>query len=245
MRYALIVALLLGVGCSSGSPTGPTKSDPGGLPPLVGVTPGVTPTLTTPTTPTQPSAPTPNPLLSDPRFDRAFFSRFTFNPLRRWTQAPRIYLRTVSNGGTPISSALLDQTAAALINTTSQWTGGAFGVAGLERGTGTMQAQAGWITVAWDNLAGFCGTVALTSVNQGNLYNNVILLNHAEPACTCGPLTVKHELGHALGYNHTDSNQDVMSGTPLDGTVCDKPLSAREEFHARVLYSLAPGSSAP
>lgn len=56
---------------------------------------------------------------------------------------------------------------------------------------------------------------------------------------------MKHELGHALGYQHTDSATDIMSGAPVDGRVCDKPLSAREAFHAQVAYSMPVGSAAP
>lgn len=190
-------------------------------------------------------APSPHPLLSDPRFSLGFYRQFVKRPLARWTQPPWIYLRTIDEGGRAVDPRLLDLTAAAIINTTSAWTGGAFGVAGLERGTETRIGQAGWITVAWANLPNFCGTVTITVVNNGQVTINQIVLNHVEPICTCGPITAKHELGHALGYNHTDSPLDLMSGAPLDGRTCDKDLSARERFHAQLAYSLPAGSLEP
>jgi hypothetical protein len=218
---ALILALFISA-CGS-SPTAPTPQPP--------------PVVVTPPTPPQ------NPLLSDPRFSLPFYRQFTTRPLYRWNQPPRVYLRTVDDTGRPIDPRLLDQTAAAIINTATLWTGGTFGLAGLEQGTDTRRGQPGWITVAW-NTAGVCATTELTGATAvQEITSQFMLLNHARPECACGPLVAKHELGHAFGYQHTDSDGDLMAAT-FQG-VCDKPLSPRESFHAAVAYSLPAGSMAP
>lgn len=226
MKYTLLLTLALLAACNGRGPTAPTP-----VPPPVVVTPPVA------------VPPGTNPLLSDPRFDLAFYHQLTTRPLYRWNQAPRIYLRTIDDGGRQIDVRLLDQTAAAIINTTGAWTGGAFGVAGLERGTETRQGQAGWITVAWTTV-GICGGTTLTGVTSSQeITSQQIVMNHARSECTCGPLVAKHELGHAMGYSHTDSDGDLMAAT-FQG-VCDKDLSARERFHAQVAYTHAAGSMEP
>lgn len=225
---------LFAVGCSS-SPTSPTAPS---TPPVVVVPPVVTP----PVTPA-------NPLLSDPRFSLDFYRMFALGtleygrqPLQRLTQAPQVYLRTMFDDGTPVDATTLDSTAAAIINTAAVWTGGAFGLAGLERGTGTRELQPGWITVYWmvERDTGRCGN-ASTQRGVLRIYPNT-------PNCSCGtlkvrPLVVKHELGHAMGFYHTDSAVDIMYGSSHGA--CDMEPSAREVFHARVAYSQPLGSLDP
>lgn len=228
----LILAAVLFTACSP-SPTAPS---PIVSTPVVTTTPATTPPVTTPRDD--------NGLTSDPRFSLAFYRMFALDangetrvPLRRWSHAPLVYLATIDSSGVSISSQLLDQTAAAIINTTAQWTGGAFGVAGLERGTGSRAGQAGWITVQWST-SGVCGSTSLVGAE-----GTVITMNARRPECTCGPLVAKHELGHALGYYHTDRETDLMAVT-FQG-VCDKTLSDREVFHAKVAYSQPIGSFDP
>lgn len=161
--------------------------------------------------------------------------------LRRQTQAPRIYLRTVDDAGRAIDAVTLDQTAAALINVTSKLTG-SFGLAGLEQGTGTREGQPGWITVRWsDQPSQYCGL--------GYYSGDLMILYPKSQGCRCAggpavmPIVIKHELGHVLGFYHTDQLTDLMH--PGGHNACDMEPSAREMFHASLAYSQAVGSLDP
>lgn len=225
MKYALLGSLLIVVGCSSATPTAPS-------PPQVIVQP---PVVVAPATG--------NPLVDDARFSLAFYRLFALGggsqPLNRLAQAPSIYLSVVDNTGATVDSRQLDATAAALINVAASWTGGAFGLEGLERGTGATDQKSNRIMVSWsaDTSAGGCGATT----------GRAITLYYRIPVCLCNNLlrarTVKHELGHALGYYHTFDAQDLMSG--LSDSRCDQEPSVREIFHAKIAYSQPLGSLDP
>lgn len=239
VRYVVLSLMLLAVAGCANHPTAPTSSTTPVPAPPATMPPAATPP------PATPSTPAPNPLLSDPRFSLDFYRQLVSDGyehppggqlLHRWQRAPLIYLRTIDSAGGAVSTSLLEQTAAALINTASQWTGGSFGVAGVERGTSTREGQAGWLTVKWST-TGVCGHTEGVGVEGG-----YIEMNARRPECTCGPLVAKHELGHAMGFYHTNSAADLMAVT---FTGCDKSLSDREQFHARVAYGQPIGSYDP
>lgn len=190
-------------------------------------------------------------------FDITFYRRFARNgldaptvlqPIRRWNQAPKVYLRTIDEAGQPIDAVTLDTVAATLINTAATWSGGLFGLATLERGTETRQGVAGWITVKWPNPpeADNCGRAQIAAdggwISLNYLYQN--------GKTTCGwrgsrvaPSVVRHELGHAFGYTHTGEPTDVMAGMP--GWPGDLQPSAREQEYARYVYSRPIGNTDP
>lgn len=170
-------------------------------------------------------------------FDLEFYRDFArggllpgaiLRPIQRWTQAPAIYIKTIDDMGVSVPTTILEMATAAIINTTSAWTGGAFGVAHVERGVESRAGLAGWIDVSWST-AGVCGST-FDSGREGAR----IVMNVRRSECTCGPLVTKHELGHALGFSHTDSQGDLMAATFAG--VCDKDLSPRERAHAAIVY---------
>lgn len=165
-------------------------------------------------------------------------------PIRRWTQAPRVYLRTVF-GNRPVDDSTLAMVADTIQQAVNDWSGGTLGVAQLERGTGTREGQAGWITVLWTEELGnaFCGD-ALVAADPG-----LIRLHPRLAGCRCagepGQVSrwvVFHEVGHAMGFWHTSHTDDVMYNT---FNACNGGLSERERQHAAIVYKRPNGNTDP
>src|SRR5919106_3419616 len=116
------------------------------------------------------------------------------------------------------------------------FTGERLGIAGIQRGTGTRRGVSGWITVKWPNPSSgdrVCGR-AQVAVDGG-----WIELNYRNPGCGCrnsqmGSATVRHEMGHALGFFHTERTEDLMFNTVR---TCEGTASKRERLHAAIAYS--------
>jgi hypothetical protein len=176
------------------------------------------------------------------QFARGSNDRESLQSLRRWNAPPRIYITTVDEAGTPVPAAQLDSTESVLTSSASEFTGGRFGLGGVERGTGTREGQPGWITIKWsvDTSEAQCAESFVGQEGSAVVFNYLRRGN-----CACGtlgtrPRTVKHELGHIFGYWHTDSPSDLMSGSAVTG--CDGSLSARERYHAAIVYARPRGN---
>jgi hypothetical protein len=160
--------------------------------------------------------------------------------IRHWTQAPKIYLRTIDEAGRSIDAVTLDSAAATLINNAGRLTGDHFGLAGMEQGTDRRDGQTGWITVIWTaEAADYCGRATV------GLDGGIVELAYRTPGCGCGtsrirPRTVKHELGHAMGLYHTPSRAELMYGG--GSSACDTPFSEREYQYTRIIYARPVGN---
>lgn len=161
-------------------------------------------------------------------------------PIRLLSGPLRVYVQTHDNAGRAIDGATLDATERTLIDAARIWSGERFGVIGITRGTGSRETVPGWITVKWsgDPPGDSCGR-STVGIDGGFIELNV------SGACSCGtatrvyPRLIRHELGHAMGYYHTDHPDDVMYGRSITSAQCSALPSERERLHARLAHAQA------
>ena len=188
-------------------------------------------------------------------FDQSFYRNLvrntldeptTMEPLRRWTMNPSFYLRTVDEEGRIIDQKSMDSVEETIRLALPSWTSNKLSVAAFQRGSGTMANVSGWITIFWqaqpDGTA--CGR-APVGTNPGRITFFYRTDNHCRCAgvSEASPRMVSHELGHALGFWHTDSTNDVMYYQYRNN--CDPLPSARERYHAAIAYSRPVGNRDP
>lgn len=186
-------------------------------------------------------------------FDLAFYRQLVRNgaespdklePIRRWTVAPKLYLKTVDEAGAAIDAQTLDRVQRAMLEGVQLWTGSP--AAGLELGTETRVGIAGWVTVRFQAEQVSTHHCGLADVGASG---GKIDLFYKEAACICLGVsavrarTVKHEIGHAMGFWHVSENAVMM---PTIGTgVCDVLPSSRELLHAAIAYQRPVGNIDP
>ena len=180
----------------------------------------------------------------DPDFYRAFVqngfeSPTHLEPIRLLQRPFRVYLRTMDDSGRPIDGETLSATERTLGEAAPIWSAGTMTILEFVRGTSTRENTPGWITVKWSSAPtpDRCGR-STTGTDGGYIEFN------ATGQCACGgnalvyPRLIRHELGHAMGFFHTDSPADVMYGRTIAPDACDLLPSARERLHARVAHQI-------
>ncbi len=156
-------------------------------------------------------------------------------PVRRWTSAPKFYIDTTMPIGIRVLEADLVRIEDGIRSAVPSFTGGRFHPETLTRGTNPPPSnEKGWIVVRFvnDSTADYCGR-AYVAADPGAIEFNY-------NRCSCGsirvrPRTIKHEVGHALGFWHSSNTQMLMFGS---GAGCGAADPTQEERDvARIAYS--------
>ena len=176
----------------------------------------------------------------------------TLQPLRRWTRTPMIYLKTVDEAGLAMDLTTLATVEATTKEAIPKWTSRRLGAPVVERGTGTREGQSGWITIKFtppNTAEGHCGRAQI-AVDGGWIELYYARFSTAVTPCRVGsaiivPRTVRHELGHALGFFHSDNPNDVMFGGDWFSSQSNQEMSIRELAAAAIAYTRPVGTPDP
>ena len=176
--------------------------------------------------------------------------------IRRWTTNPNFYIKTTDERGDRVPRDEIDEIVSLIRLGVRQATGGKFVAGAIETGPEERPRTRDWITVEITSKETPAG-------GSASLANNPGYIKYSRASnCTIGkqglfPSLFIHELGHAMGFWHVAPkwNDDWSRGVPgvkmggsrhaIDG--CTEPVdfSAREQFHAAIMYSRPVGNTDP
>ncbi len=121
----------------------------------------------------------------------------------------------------------------------------------ITRGTETREGVSGWITIKFpaNNTAqdGYCGRATVAAdggwIELGYHVPSSAAGNCRVPGYVIAPSVIRHEIGHALGFYHTDSPSDLMWGGTWTNPYQEP--SSRELYHAAIVYHREPYNTDP
>ena len=186
-------------------------------------------------------------------FDLTFYRQLVRNgyeapeklePIRRWTVAPRVYLQTRDTASQEVAADILDRIEADIRRAVAEWSGQTLAVAGCERGAEARAETAGWLQVQFvqDPSAAWCGQ-ATVGADPGGLRFNLGACGWC--AGSVPPLTVTHEIGHAMGFYHVTPGAGMMNPMAVGHCGLVPTWSEGERFHAWLAYQRPVGNFDP
>lgn len=163
--------------------------------------------------------------------------------LRRWTESPRFYIRTIEESGRAVEPEVLALVRGTLGRAVSSFSGGRFTAAAIEEGTAERPRIPGWINVIFirDPKLNECGRATIGGPDGWIRLNN--------DRCACGSTkvsqaTVMHEVGHSMGFFHVQGRENVMFYQDPGGCPAST-LTPAEQFHVNVAYQRPVGNTDP